>query len=97
MDINFEAEGIEDHTFVMKQCDKHTKQPHLTLGNVDCIPFFPNSISSLLGTAIRNNDGNQNIGGSVNYFVGQLQSQPHHVYYQYCMADSQCHASQSRI
>ena len=64
-DIDFEAERIEDDTFEMKQGDrdnnpedKHTEQPDLTFENVDCIPHFPNNISSCLGTTIRNNDGN---------------------------------------
>ena len=61
----------------------------LTLGNVDCIQHFPNNISSLLGTTIRNNDANQNIVGSLNYFVPQSQPQPHPLYYQYYMPDSQ--------
>ena len=61
--------------------DGHTEQPDLTLGNVDCIPRFPNSISSHLGTSIRNNDDNQNIVGSV-YFVPQSRTQSRLVYYQ---------------
>ena len=67
-DIDFEAERTEDRKFAMKQDnrsyspeDQHTEQPDLTLKNVDCIPSFPNNISSLLGTTIRNNDGNRNI------------------------------------
>ena len=71
------------------QADEHTEQPDLTLGNEDCIPHFPNNISSLLGTTIRENDDNQNIVGSVNYFVPQSRSQSHPVYYQYYMPDSQ--------
>ena len=67
-DIDFEAERTEDRKFAMKQDnrsyspeDQHTEQPDLTLKNVDCIPSFPNNISSLLGTTIRNNDDNRNI------------------------------------
>ena len=47
--------------------DEYTKQTDLPLGNVECITRFPNNVSSLLGTTIRNNDDNQNIEGSVNY------------------------------
>ena len=85
-DINSEAERIEDHKFAMKQGnrgyspeDEHTEQPDLTLKNVNCIPSFPNNISSLLATTIRNNDDNQNIVDSVNYYMLQPQSQPHPV------------------
>ena len=66
--IDFEAKRTEDRKFAMKQDnrsyspeDQHTEQPDLTLKNVDCIPSFPNNISSLLGTTIRNNDDNRNI------------------------------------
>ena len=93
-DVDFEAERNEDHVFAMKQgdqcyipADEHTEQLDLTLGNVDCIPRFPNNTSSLLSTTIRNNDDNQNIVGSLNYFVPQ--SRPHPVYYRYYMPDSQ--------
>ena len=95
-DVDFEAERIEDHAFAIKQsnqgyipADEHTDQPNLNLGNADCIPRFPDNISSLLGTTNRNNDGNQNTVGSVNYFVPQSRSQPHTVYHQYYMPDSQ--------
>ena len=78
-DIGFEAERIEDYVFAMKQGnqgyiqeDECTEKPDLTLGNVDCMPRSPNNISSLLGTTIRNNDANQNIVGSVKYFVPNL-------------------------
>ena len=63
-DVNFETEKIEEQAFAMKQgdqgyipADEHTEQPNLTLGNVDCIPHFPNNMSSLLGTTISNNNG----------------------------------------
>ena len=36
--------------------NKQAEQPNLTLGIVDCIPRFPNNISSLLGTTIGNKD-----------------------------------------
>ena len=95
-DVDFEGERIEDHAFAIKQsnqgyipADEHTDQPNLNLGNADCIPRFPDNISSLLGTTNRNNDGNQNTVGSVNYFVSQSRSQPHTVYHQYYMPDSQ--------
>ena len=81
--IDFEAGRIEDHTFAMKQGyhgyspeDKHTERPELTLGNVGCIPHFPNNISSLLGTSIRKNNDNLNTMGSVNYVVPQPQPHP---------------------
>ena len=52
-DVDFEAERIEDHAFAIKQsnqgynpADEHTEQPNLTLGNVDCIPRFPDNIFS---------------------------------------------------
>ena len=87
VDIDFEAERIEDHIFAMNQGDQYyiqedepTEQPNLTWGNVDCIPCSPNNISSLLGTTIRSNDPNQNIVGSVNYFVPQSWPQPHPLY-----------------
>ena len=83
-DFDFEADRNKDLVFAMKQGDQgyiqpdeHTEQPDLNLVNVECIPRFPNNISSLLGTTIRNNDGNQNIVGSVNYFVPQSRAQPH--------------------
>ena len=70
-DIDF-----EDHTFALKQgnrryspADHYTKQPGLTLGNVSCILPFPNNISSLLGTTIKNNNDKQNIVDSVNHFL----------------------------
>ena len=95
-DIDFEAVKNEEHVFAMKhgdqgyiQADEHTVKPDLTLGNMDCIPRFRNNIFSLLGTTIRNNDDNQNIVGSVNYFVPQSRPQPHPMYYQYYMSDSQ--------
>ena len=95
-DTDFEAERIGDQVFALKQGDQdyiqedeRTEQPHLTLGNVDCIPLSPNNISSLLDTTIRNNDRNQNIVGSMNYFVAQSRPQPHPLYYQYYMSDSQ--------
>ena len=95
-DIDFEAERTEDRKFAMKQDnrsyspeDQHTEQPDLTLKNVDCIPSFPNNISSLLGTTIRNNDDNRNIVCLENQFVPQPQSQPHPVYYHYYMPDNQ--------
>ena len=56
--------------------DKHTEQPDLTLETVECIPRFPNNISSPLGPTIRNNDDKQNIVGSENYFVPQYQPHP---------------------
>ena len=95
-DIDFEAERIKDHVFAMKQGDQGyiqedecTEKPDLTLGNVDCMPRSPNNISSLLGNTIRNNDANQNIVGSVKYFVPQSRTQPHPLYYQYYFPDSQ--------
>ena len=95
-DIDFEAEKTEDDVFVMKQGDQvyiqedeHAEQPDLTLENVGCIPRSPNNISSLLGTTIRNNVVIQNTVGSVNYFVPQSQPQPHPLYYQCYMPDSQ--------
>ena len=48
-DIDFDAERIEgDQGYIPE--DEHTEQPDLTLGNLDCIPCFPNNVSSLLGT-----------------------------------------------
>ena len=96
-DIDFEAEMTEDHTFAMKQGNRcyspennYTEQPDLTLGNVDCIPRFPNNISSLLGTTIKNNNANQNTVDSVNYFLHKSQRRP--VYYQYYFSDSQSYS-----
>ena len=87
-DVDFEAERIKDHTFAIKQgdqgyvpADEHRDQPNLTLWNVDCIPRFSNNISCHLGTTIRNNDDNENIVASVNYFVPRSQLQLHPVYY----------------
>ena len=54
---------------------------------MDCIQRFSNNICSLLGTTIRNNDDNQNIVGSVNYFVPHFQAHP--LYYYHSMPDSQ--------
>ena len=71
-DFDFETERIEgDQGYISE--DEHTEQADLTLGNMDCIPRFPNNVSSLLGDSIRNNDDNQNIVRSVNYFVPQSQ------------------------
>ena len=71
-DIDFDAERIEgDQGYIPE--DEHTEQLDLTLENLDCIPCFPNNVSSLLGTTIRNNDDNQNIFRSVNFFVPQSQ------------------------
>ena len=71
-DIDFDTERIEgDQGYIPE--DEHTEQPDLTLENLDCIPCFPNNVSSLLGTTTRNNDDNQNIFRSVNFFVPQPQ------------------------
>ena len=79
------TEGI----LILTLKDKHTEQPDLTLGNVDCVRCIPNNISSHLGTIIRNKDDNQNIMCSANYFLPQPQSHPHPVYYQHYMPTSQ--------
>ena len=51
VDIDFEAERIEDHILAMNQGDQGyiqehepTEQTNLTWGNVDCIPCSPNNL-----------------------------------------------------